>query len=48
MMGFKYRMRGAVTPAVTGARELIENGTLRNLNGWAIHEWYKPLTARER
>ena len=31
-----------VTIQTTGARELIGNGTLRNLNGWAIHEWYQP------
>ncbi|MDP2276831.1 MAG: hypothetical protein Q8K51_01270, partial [Nitrospirota bacterium] len=23
-------------------RELISNTTLKNLNGWTIHEWYKP------
>lgn len=41
--GFKFiECEGAVTPAVTGARELIGNGTLKNLNGWTIHEWYKP------
>jgi len=28
-------------PVVTG-RELINNGALKNLNGWTIHEWYKP------
>lgn len=31
-----------VTTQTTGARELIGNGTLKNLNGWTIHEWYKP------
>jgi|GEM_PF-1090971 len=41
--GFKFiECEGAATSAGTGDRELIGNGTLRNLNGWAIHEWYKP------
>lgn len=31
-----------VTIQTTGVRELIGNGTLKNLNGWTIHEWYKP------
>ena len=31
-----------VTTQTTGARELIGNGALKSLNGWTIHEWYKP------
>ena len=31
-----------VTIQTTGTKELISNGTLRNLGGWTIHEWYKP------
>ncbi|MBT9536742.1 MAG: hypothetical protein IVZ94_01255, partial [Nitrospirae bacterium] len=31
-----------VTTQTTGARELINNGALKSLNGLTIHEWYKP------
>ncbi|MDI6744679.1 MAG: LCCL domain-containing protein [Thermodesulfovibrionales bacterium] len=44
--GFKFiECEGAAGPT-TGVKELINNGALVNLNGWIIHEWYKPSNGK--
>jgi len=37
--------KGTVSLPQTG-RELINNGALKNLNGWTIHEWYQPSNGK--